>query len=53
VPAGTGLGRLSTCAQLGLLIVGIAVVEATAQRHLSVLRVVLMVTLGWVGSGPV
>ena len=50
MPAGTGLARLSTTPQFGLLIVGTAVVAATAQFHFSVLRFVLVVTLGSEGS---
>ena len=45
-----GLGRVSTWVQSGLLIVGMAVAAATAQRHLSVLRLVLIVTFGSEGS---
>ena len=47
---GTVLGRLSTVEQSGLLMVGTAVVGATAQPHLSVARLAFVVTLDSVGS---
>jgi len=47
---GHGAGRLSTVAQFGFDIVGIAVVAATAQFHFRVARLVFVVTLGSPGS---
>src|SRR5262245_3390209 len=53
VPAATGLGLVSSWAQLGLLWVGTAVEDAIRSFHLMVFLSVLAVMLGLKGSGPV